>query len=125
MNGEEIIRRLEAAHNVFERRLIGGFGFLHGNKIPAWISPEEYSKWGAAFFSNYEAVYSSLVGNKLATMKATPMSDKYGSYQLKHYELDDEWLGTLVKNSPCLRGRKGTADNKACPIEDQSRRLAE
>lgn len=65
-----------------------GFGPLHGNEKPTWVSEQKYSAWKGIFFKEFENSFEKTSGFNLAATKVVPYqsSDYYGAqYKLSEF----------------------------------------
>lgn len=67
------------------KRLAAGFGPLHGNSYPSWISPENYSKWKDIFFADYERTFKDISGFDLKVLDVKAYQS--GEYFTSSYDL--------------------------------------
>lgn len=51
--------------------IAAGFGPLHGNSFPSWVSDGLYSKWNTMFFSEFETTFSKMTGLATSDYKTT------------------------------------------------------
>ncbi len=63
-----------------------GFGPLHGNTMPSWISEAKYERWNEDFFKEFEGTFVKKTGLPLQTFK-TSESDIHGRYFLNSYRI--------------------------------------
>ncbi|NUN04837.1 MAG: hypothetical protein HUU57_03650 [Bdellovibrio sp.] len=67
--------------------ILAGFGPLHGNHPPSWISAGQYVEWKNVYFKEFEKTFSRISGLPVEAFKtkASEMSGRYfgNSYTLK------------------------------------------
>lgn len=66
----EILKKFTQTENV-KGYTQAGFGPLHGNEKPSWVSEELYSKWKDIFFAEYESSFEKVTGFSLSPLKAS------------------------------------------------------
>lgn len=65
--------------------IAAGFGPLHGNSYPSWITREQYKEWKNIFFNEFEKTFEKISGYSLDSIKASKSlnGDYFGaSYKL-------------------------------------------
>lgn len=82
-----------------------GFGPLHGNKFPSWISQYDYMSWNADFFIEFEKEFARVSGLDLTSFKIEngQMNGLYFSNQYKvkqNAQTDFFWENMKTAKSP-------------------------
>lgn len=62
-----------------------GFGPLHGNKKPSWVSETRYSAWNKIFFESFESSFLEISGYDLKSLKSAHYQS--GDYFSASYRL--------------------------------------
>lgn len=65
--------------------IAAGFGPLHGNRKPRWVSESQYSDWKQTFFSEFEASFEKTSGFKLTLPNAEKIQQ--GDYFTSAYSI--------------------------------------
>lgn len=65
--------------------IAAGFGPLHGNTYPSWISAENYNKWKDIFVENFERTFKDISGFDLKNLQVK--SYQSGEYFSSSYDL--------------------------------------
>jgi hypothetical protein len=83
-DNNKILLQFTQASNKLDH-IAAGFGPLHGNKFPGWISNQQYSDWIRVFFKEFESTFEKISGYDLAKLNVS----KYqrGNYFVASYKL--------------------------------------
>lgn len=84
-NGNEYLKKYGLDEHI-RTDINAGFGPLHGNRFPSWVTPEIYNHWAKIFFHTFEVEFMRLTGlTKESFSKAEGRID--GHYFSKIYTL--------------------------------------
>lgn len=78
---------------------LAGFGPLHGNHPPSWISAGQYAEWKNVYFKEFEKTFSKVSGLPIESFK-TKEGSRDGRYFSNSYTLktDDAAVDKYLKN---------------------------
>jgi hypothetical protein len=65
--------------------IAAGFGPLHGNTKPSWVSEAQYSQWKDVFLNEFEQSFQKISGYDLKVLKAPHRQN--GNYFAASYHL--------------------------------------
>ncbi len=86
-------------------RIAAGFGPLHGNQYPSWISRNDYLEWEKYFFTAFENEFSHVSGLNISTFKKQA-GTTYDNYFLNSYnvlinaETEQFWRHMYLDKNP-------------------------
>jgi hypothetical protein len=63
-----VLNQLTQKGNILDH-IAAGFGPLHGNKKPSWVSESRYQKWKDVFFQEFESAFQNISGFDLSPIK--------------------------------------------------------
>ncbi len=69
--------------------IAAGFGPLHGNKFPSWISQAQYTEWSSVFFAEFETTFAKETGLALSDFKKNE-GHRSGDYYMNSYKVSGE-----------------------------------
>jgi hypothetical protein len=79
-----LVKKFSQTSNV-HNYIAAGFGPLHGNQKPSWVSDLQYASWMTVFFNEFDRVFAEVTG-----LEIKPIASKRsmnGDYFMAHYEL--------------------------------------
>lgn len=104
-NPKKYFKNFSQVENV-KSNISAGFGPLHGNDGPRWVTWDEYVYWGADFFREFERSFSEVSGLTIADFKTTRGSIS-GKYFLNNYAVSNNteagaqyWKNMSTENVP-------------------------
>lgn len=84
-NATEYLTKFSQQGNLLNK-IAAGFGPLHGNTAPTWVSDTQYSTWKDVFFEEFERSFSKVSGLPAEAYKST-VGSRSGNYFLNSYEV--------------------------------------
>lgn len=72
-----------------------GFGPLHGNNFPSWVSDAQYTNWSRCFFAEFEKTFTQVSGLP-STVFRSHDGAVYGKYFSNTYTVDKD--ATITQN---------------------------
>ncbi|MCX7978942.1 MAG: ferric iron reductase [Bdellovibrionaceae bacterium] len=86
LDGESspVLKRFSQSSNILDG-IQAGFGPLHGNKKPTWVTAARYSQWKDVFFKEFEASFERITGQSLSPVGAVKYQN--GDYFSASYKL--------------------------------------
>jgi len=86
-NDNKIMTKFSQTDNIHDY-IAAGFGPLHGNKSPKWLTQEQYNSWNKVFFQEFEKTFSEISGYNIASMQQPKITN--GLYFQANYRLDNK-----------------------------------
>lgn len=86
--------------------IAAGFGPLHGNTSPSWVSDDQYAKWKDIFFQEFEGTFSKVSGLNMQAYKSSSgsMNGRYfgNSYRVSKdpVQTQDFWQNLKQYQTP-------------------------
>ncbi len=103
-NPEQYLKMFSQKDNILNI-IAAGFGPLHGNKFPSWITDYDYTSWSSDFFQAFEKEFMQVSGLDLTSFKIEN-HQMHGLYFSNRYKVrqnaqaDQFWQNMKTLKSP-------------------------